>query len=222
MMRPTDGRRSVPPGLNVPAPVRRRRRPASGIGWRPRRLPAVPHGTRDATMTGREATMPNADLARRLRDYARGPGRAAVVVSSAWLAREFGVDPRTIAAALRPYGVQPGEVERGVRGYSTAELAGMVLPGDEPDVALPDGWRPVDAVDVPDAAVNHWSSGMTGEEVAAQVALGNVEVPLSALLRADEAEALRAAGVDPDSAVAVLSAAAGHDISPALRAAGLL
>ena len=70
------------------------------------------------------------DLARRIRDYARGRGRAATATSSAWLAREFGVDPRTIAAALRPFGVRPGEVEPGVRGYVTAELAGIFLAGD--------------------------------------------------------------------------------------------
>ena len=49
----------------------------------------------------------NVDLARRVRDYARDPGRAAVNVSSAWLAREFAVDPRTVAAALRPHGIRP-------------------------------------------------------------------------------------------------------------------
>jgi hypothetical protein len=49
------------------------------------------------------------------------------MVSSAWLAREFQVDARTVAAALRPYGVRPAGVERGVRGYVTAELAGIVL-----------------------------------------------------------------------------------------------
>lgn len=151
--------------------------------------------------------MPDVDLAQRIREYARNRGGPLFadkppMVSSAWLAREFGVDPRTIAAALRPYGVAPGEVERGVRGYSTAELAGIVLPGDDPD------------------PVNHWSEGMTDAEVAVAVAAGNVEVPLSEL-----------AEVTPDpvdvgpvesGVIGVLSAAAGHDMTPALRAAGLL
>ncbi len=120
--------------------------------------------------------MPDLDLAVRVRDYARDKGRASVVVSSAWLAREFDVDPRTIAAALRPYGVAPGEVERGVRGYSIAELAGMVLAGE-----VPDDYR----------------------------------------VRA-ESDVVRAAGVEVDSAIVRLSAGAGHDMTPALRAAGLL
>lgn len=78
--------------------------------------------------------MPDLDLAVRVRDYARNHG--GDLVSSAWLADHFQVDPRTIAAALRPYGVAPGEVERGVRGYSIADLAGMALPGDgEPPAA---------------------------------------------------------------------------------------
>lgn len=140
------------------------------------------------------------DLVQRLREYARGPGRAASVVSSAWLAREFSVDPRTIAAALRPYGVAPGEVERGIRGYSTAELAGIVLPGDE--------------------QVNHWSAGMTAAEVAETVAAGNVEVPLAEL--SPDEEDPDPVDVGPVDTVGVLSAAAGHDMTPALRAAGLL
>jgi hypothetical protein len=92
------------------------------------------------------------DLARRIRDYARGRGRAATATSSAWLAREFGVDPRTIAAALRPFGVRPGEVEPGVRGYVIAQLAGIVF--EVGQVAEPD---PADgsAVDRLSEALGH-------------------------------------------------------------------
>ncbi len=239
--------------------------------------------------------MPDLDLAVRLRDYARGKGRAALVVSSAWLAREFDVDPRTIAAALRPFGVRPGEVETGVRGYSIAELAGIELPDEAPDVlegriptepsAMPDdeppvvvvgrvmwcavcnspvvvivgegervntchpvgalldsplfeppaggrempdgwpgpGWHDLVAgpADLPSSGLNHWSAGMTDEQVAAEVAR-TAEVPLSTLLTEAEAEVVEAEGVDPDSAIVRLSAGAGHDMTPALRAAGLL
>lgn len=141
-------------------------------------------------MTVREVTMPDTDLARRVRDYARGPGRAAVVVSSAWLARQFEVDPRTIAAALRPFGVRPGEVEPGVRGYSVADLAGLEL---EPDVLA--GRIPTEASALPDG----WESVPVGDD-------------------ADPFDGVEAV----PAAVAVLSAAAGHDMTPALRAAGLL
>lgn len=212
--------------------------------------------------------MPDLDLAVRVRNYARNHG--GDLVSSAWLADHFGVDPRTIAAALRPYGVAPGEVERGVRGYSIAELAGIVLPGDVLEgripteaTAVPDDEPPVVVVgrvmfcavcnspvvvivgtgeqvntchpvgalldsplfelpaDLPPGGLNHWSAGMTDEQVAAEVAR-TVEVPLSTLLTDAEAEVMEAAGVDVDSAVARLSAGAGHDMTPALRAAGLL
>lgn len=177
--------------------------------------------------------MPDLDLAVSVRNYARNHG--GDLVSSAWLADHFGVDPRTIAAALRPYGVAPGEVERGVRGYSIAELAGMALPGDVPDVlegriptepsALPDGWELVNGLDIPAdlpaTGLNHWSAGMTDEQVAAEVAR-TAEVPLSTLLTVPEAEQVQAAGVEVDSAIVRLSAGAGHDMTPALRAAGLL
>lgn len=180
--------------------------------------------------------MPDLDLAVSVRNYAREQETA--LVSSAWLADYFSVDPRTIAAALRPYGVKPGEVEPGVRGYSIAELAGIVLPGDVPDVlagripteasAMPDGWPGPgwhDLVDIPAdlpaSGLNHWSAGMTDEQVAAEVAR-TAEVPLSALLTVPEAERVQAAGVEVDSAIVRLSAGAGHDMTPALRAAGLL
>lgn len=136
--------------------------------------------------------MPDLDLAVSVRNYARAQDTA--LVSSAWLADHFSVDPRTIAAALRPFGVKPGEVEPGVRGYSIAELAGMVLPEEAPDVlagriptepsALPDGW--------PGDGWRDLIDDRNGQ-----------------------------AGQDPD-AIDVLSAGAGHDMTPALRAAGLL
>lgn len=97
------------------------------------------------------------DLARRVRDYARGPGRAGVAVSSAWLVRELDVDPRTIAAALRRYGIRPAEVERGVRGYLIAELAGLDL-GDEPD--QPAEVAPVPLADVGLSAVDRLSAAL--------------------------------------------------------------
>ena len=112
------------------------------------------------------------DLARRVRDYARDRANkplfvdGGMCVSSAWLGREFGVDPRTIAAALRPHGIRPDVVEPGVRGYVVTELAAIRF--DEPDPA-----------DLPE----------------------------------------RVQGPD---AVERLSAGAGHDMTPALRAAGLL
>lgn len=137
--------------------------------------------------------MPDMDLVQRLREYGRDAvGDAMPVVSSAWLAQVFEVDPRTVAAALRPYGVQPGEVERGVRGYSTAELAGIVLPGDEPDAGT-------ECRDVLEGRVP-FEPGWQLVEAAAAAGV---------------------AAVEPD-AVSVLSAAAGHDMTPALRAAGLL
>lgn len=162
--------------------------------------------------------MPDMDLVQRLREYGRDAvGDAMPVVSSAWLAQVFEVDPRTIAAAVRPYGVQPGEVERGVRGYSTAELAGIVLPGDEPDVL--EGRIPLE--------VPHWSEGMSQEQIRAKVAEG-CQFPTAERMRElgwdEDAEPVCGeiiAAVESD-AVAVLSAAAGHDMTPALRAAGLL
>lgn len=123
------------------------------------------------------------DLAGRIRDYARSYG--APVVSSAWLAQHFGVDPRTIAAAVRPYGVKPGMVE-GVRGYVTADLATLGEqvgpPADEPSKSFD-----------------------SEEEFDAYLAT----IP----------------SADPDvhhDAVKIISAALGHDVTPALRAAGLL
>lgn len=138
--------------------------------------------------------MPDLDLAVRLRDYAREQETA--LVSSAWLADHFGVDPRTIAAALRSFGVRPGEVESGVRGYSVAELAGLVLPDeDEPTVewAVPDvlaGRIPTESSALPDG----WPGPGWHDLV-------------------DDQES---------DAIARLSAGAGHDMTPALRAAGLL
>lgn len=119
------------------------------------------------------------DLAARVGDYARGPGRASIAVSSAWLAREFGVDPRTIAAALRPYGIRPAEVERGVRGYLIADLAGLDLADESSSAPAP----PLPPGDGAPAASD----------------------PVGA-----------------PSALDQLSAAAGHDMTGALRAAGLL
>ena len=161
--------------------------------------------------------MPDLDLATKVRDYALGKGRASVVVSSAWLAREFDVDPRTIAAALRPYGVAPGEVERGIRGYSIAELAGMVLPEAEPPDVL-EGRIPTEASAVPDDLANHWSSHMTPEEQVAR--------PPSCVFPTHEAITREMPAGWPDAeeqdAITRLSAGAGHDMTPALRAAGLL
>lgn len=138
--------------------------------------------------------MADDDLAVRVRDYARDRLEKRLftdgtpVVSSAWLAREFDVDPRTIAAALRPYGVKPGEVERGVRGYSVAVLAGLDLADDVKDA------RPV--LRPPPV-----SDGVTG---GASASVGFAEAPPAG------------------SALDLLSAGAGHDMTPALRAAGLL
>lgn len=123
-------------------------------------------------------TVADDDLAARVRDYARGPGRAAVAVSSAWLSREFQVDPRTLAAALRPYGVHPSEVERGVRGYLIADLAGLAV--DEPGLAPADPFP-------------------SGDGVPADYSTAGAP-----------------------SALDQLSAGAGHDMTGALRAAGLL
>lgn len=133
--------------------------------------------------------MADGDLARRVRDYARGQGRAAVNVSSAWLAREFGVDSRTIAAALRPHGIRPAVVERGVRGYVVAELAAIRFDDEVPAPAA-DGW-PAEAI----AALH------------ASFAIDPADLPKR---------------VDGPDAVERLSAGAGHDMTPALKAAGLL
>jgi hypothetical protein len=143
--------------------------------------------------------MPDGDLAVRVRDYARGRlekrlfADGELAVSSAWLARELGVDPRTIAAALRPYGIRPAEVERGVRGYMVADLAGLELR---------------DGPGTPDAA----TSG--GDGVPAS--LSRAGTP-----SAEGVPPAREA-VPPVSAIERLSVGAGHDMTPALRAAGLL
>ena len=82
------------------------------------------------------------DLARRVRDYARDRANkplfvdGGMCVSSAWLAREFRVDSRTVAAALRPYGIRPAVVEPGVRGYVVAELAAILLPDSSDTTAV--------------------------------------------------------------------------------------
>lgn len=165
--------------------------------------------------------MPDGDLAVRVRDYARGPGRAAIAVSSAWLARELDTDPRTIAAALRPYGVRPAEVERGVRGYMVADLAGL---------ELRDGPGTPDAATSGDDGVpaGFYTAGTPSAE------LPDFAMPLSSLLTPAEKTMLKDAGVQVEdlvasydtselpSAIERLSAGAGHDMTPALRAAGLL
>lgn len=139
--------------------------------------------------------MSNGDLAARIRDYARGKGRAATATSSAWLAREFQVDPRTIAAALRPYGVKPAPIEPGVRGYLTVDLAGLNLPC-EPGHA----------------------------QAAAAAAPGGGGAPTVAAGAPSEVGPGPAQDHErpPASALTLLSAGAGHDMTPALRAAGLL
>ncbi len=171
--------------------------------------------------------MPDLDLAARLRDYARGKGSAALVVSSAWLAREFDVDPRTIAAALRPFGVKPGEVESGVRGYSVAELAGMELPAEDPTVewavqppASRVQWADDEPPDVlagriptePSAMPDGWPGPGWHDLVDPAAVDGGSLKPCRPIPYDDD---------EPD-AIARLSAGAGHDMTPALRAAGLL
>ncbi len=208
--------------------------------------------------------MPDLDLAVSVRNYAREQETA--LVSSAWLAAHFGVDPRTIAAALRPFGVRPGEVEAGVRGYSVAELAGIALPGEDvvgcgpegetalqaqfgqalddigvPDVlagriptepsAVPAGWDLVDAR--PDHVVRAAASaGDAGGEPgrAAACADGLLDSPLFEPPAGGREMPDGWPGPgwhdlvdDPEAdAIARLSAGAGHDMTPALRAAGLL
>ena len=158
--------------------------------------------------------MPDLDLAVRVRDYAREQETA--LVSSAWLAEHFQVDPRTIAAALRPFGVRPGEVEPGVRGYSVAELAGLVLPDeDEPTVE----W----AVRPPASRVQ-WA-----DDEPPDVLAGRIPTESSAMPDGWPGPGWRdliddrngQADQEPD-AIVRLSAGAGHDMTPALRAAGLL
>lgn len=171
--------------------------------------------------------MPDGDLAVRVRDYARERDEADPkdAVSSAWLAREFGVDPRTIAAALRPYGIRPAEVERGVRGYMVADLAGLELrdgPGT-PDAAtsggdgVPAGYETAgapSAVDGPDPGDEPEADWFERTEVegwgTADAASDWRMIPST-----DSGEHL-------PSAIERLSAGAGHDMTPALRAAGLL
>ena len=160
-------------------------------------------------------------LARRVRDYARARAGVLVAVSSAWLAREFAVDPRTIAAALRPYGIRPAVVEPGVRGYVVAELAAIRF-DDDPVKYCAICNQPQD----PAIARCHPVGALLDWPV----------IPLSSLLTVDEKALVRSAGADLDNlvvgfrpdpdaepdAVARLSAGAGHDMTPALRAAGLL
>lgn len=131
--------------------------------------------------------MPDHDLAVRVRDYAREryEGDPEDAVSSAWLAREFDVDPRTIAAALRPYGVRPAELQHGVRGYQLVHLAALELGDDVGDARL--------VVSPP--------SPLGGAADGVPAVSGSAGAP---------------------SAVERLSAAAGHDMTGALRAAGLL
>ena len=143
-------------------------------GWWDARCPGHSHARpyHRRTSEDRAVQMMADDLARRVRDYARGQGRAAVNVSSAWLAREFAVDPRTVAAALRPYGIRPAAVEPGVRGYVMAELAAIRF----------------------------------DDEVMHPVEMFEPDWP----------------GIPEPDAVQLLSAGAGHDMTPALKAAGLL
>ena len=138
--------------------------------------------------------MADDDLARRVRDYARDRAHSRHIadgptVSSAWLALEFAVDPRTVAAALRPYGIRPAVVEPGVRGYVVAELAAIRF-DDNPAVAADGGW-PAEAI-----AALHASFAIDPADLPERVQ-------------------------EPD-AVERLSAGAGHDMTPALKAAGLL
>lgn len=135
----------------------------------------------------------NDDLARRVRDYARGQGRAAVNVSSAWLAREFRVDSRTVAAALRPFGIRPAVVERGVRGYVVVELAAIRFDDDDRAADID---RLRTAFDMPERPAGSRQSVDAAE-------FGDI-------LRAEA------------NAISRLSAGAGHDMTPALKAAGLL
>lgn len=166
----------------------------------------------------------NDDLAVRVRNYARGPGRAAIATSSAWLARQLGVDPRTIAAALRPYGIRPAEIERGVRGYHTADLAGLVV--DEPS-------DPGAAANAPAGGGAPASSRAAGAPSAVGLANAQAGARSERCPRCDgtRVESLTWTGgnswrPEPCSACATaldrLSAGAGHDMTPALRAAGLL
>lgn len=126
-------------------------------------------------------------LARRVRDYARDRADVLVAVSSVWLAREFAVDPRTVAAALRPYGIRPTVVEPGVRGYVVGELAAIRF--DE-EVIASTTFRADDPAD------DGWGEDLYDDDLLPDF---------------------------PDStALERLSAGAGHDMTPALRAAGLL
>jgi hypothetical protein len=158
-----------------------------------------------------ETIMPDLDLAVSVRNYARNHG--GDLVSSAWLANHFGVDPRTIAASLRPYGVAPAEVERGVRGYAIADLTGMVLP----DAASDD--------EVPVVVVGRvmWCA-VCNSPVVVVVGEGeqvNTCHPPGALLDDPVFDLPNWDEPEPD-AISRLSAGAGHDMTPALRAAGLL
>lgn len=174
------------------------------------------------------------ELAVRVRDYARErleTRRPGLTVSSAWLAMALEVDPRTIAAALRPHGVRPAEIERGVRGYQIADLAGLgtrTEPGS-PDAAASGGGVP--AVLRPAGASSEVGCPECDGEGLVEVgpdegchdpkccsqfkicpACGGSEVGPGPA--PDECP--------PASALTLLSAGAGHDMTPALRAAGLL
>ncbi len=146
------------------------------------------------------------DLLARIRDFARH--HDAAVVSSAFLSRQLQVDVRTIAAALRRHDIRPRDVES-VRGYVTAELMSVGVDYEEA--------QPVVEV------FNTGEKGLPSR------------MPLSSLLTTEEAKLVRTAGLDPDrlvvslneavpasDAIAALSAGAGHDMTPALRAAGML
>lgn len=160
--------------------------------------------------------MPDLDLAVSVRNYARNHG--GDLVSSAWLADHFGVDPRTIAAALRPYGVAPGEVERGVRGYQIADLAGIVLPGD----AAVEEWAAEAVKWAEDAVlVNREASALPAGWDLVDARPDHV-VRAAAMAGVDPDVVRAEAGFAPDDAISRLSAGAGHDMTPALRAAGLL
>lgn len=168
------------------------------------------------------------DLVIRLRGYARGRAGTAVAVSSAWLAQELEADPRTIAAALRPYGVRPAEVERGVRGYLIADLAGLEV-GSEPSPARPVSPSPGGSGGAPAVALQ------TAEAPPSAAGLANAQPGASTdrcrRCEGTQVESLTWMGGNRwrpnpcqtcSTAVERLSAGAGHDMTPALRAAGLL
>ena len=159
-------------------------------------------------------------LARRVRDYARARAGVLVAVSSAWLARELGVDPRTIAAALRPYGIRPAVVEPGVRGYVVAELAAIRF-DDDPVQYCAICNQPQDPAIArchPVGALLDWPMIDLPEQVDGVWRCGRCKTPMVGTGRC------LACWPDkpPPDAIERLSAGAGHDMTPALRAAGLL